>query len=284
MRLRLLSTAGLALALALGLLAPLATAAERIVAVGGAVTEIVFALGAGDRLVAVDTTSRFPDAATRLPDVGYLRTLSAEPILALRPDLVLHAADAGPPEALAQLRAAGVPLVAIPDAPSAAGVEDKIRATAEALGQADAATGLIARLHRELAAARAAIDAGATPPRVVFAMQFDAGSVLAAGRETAADAIIRLAGGRNVAGDFTSYKPIGAEGLLVARPDVVVTVDRAVAQFARPADALALPALRLTPAAATGRIVVMDPLLLLGFGPRLGEAVTTLAGALHAVP
>ena len=266
------------------LLLPAVHAGERLVSVGGAVTEIVYALGAGDRLVAVDSTSRYPAAATRLPDIGYLRALSAEPILALKPDLIVHAEDAGPPEAMAQLRAAGVPLVAIPDAPTADGVEAKIRATATALGRDDAADALVARLRRELATARAGVDVDAARPRVVFVMQFEAGSVLAAGRDTAADAIIELAGGTNVGADFTSYKRLGAESLLAARPDVIVTVDRAMAGYADAADILALPALRLTPAAAAGRLVVMDALLLLGFGPRLGEAVASLASALRATP
>jgi len=266
------------------LLLPAAQAAERLVAIGGAVTEIVYALGAADRLVAVDSTSRYPAPATRLPDIGYLRALSAEPILALKPDLIVHAEDAGPPEAMAQLRADGVPLVAIPDAPTVDGVEAKIRATADALGHEDAADALVERLRRELAAARAGIDADAARPRVVFVMQFEAGSMLAAGRGTAADAIIELAGGINVGADFTSYKPLGAESLLAARPDVVVTVDRAMAGYTDAAEVLALPALRLTPAAAAGRLVVMDALLLLGFGPRLGEAVANLASALHAAP
>ncbi|MEQ8663876.1 MAG: ABC transporter substrate-binding protein [Gammaproteobacteria bacterium] len=274
----------LAALLALTMLPSLVESAERIVAVGGAVTEIIYALGAGDRLVAVDSTSRFPAAATALPDVGYLRTLSAEPILALRPDLVLHAADAGPPEALAQLRAAGVPLVTIPDLPSAAGVEAKIRATAHALGRDAAADALVTRLRAELAAARAASGNGGARPRVVFVMQFEPGAVLAAGRDTAADAIIDLAGGRNVGADFAGYKPLGAESLLAAQPEVVVTVDRALAGHDGAAELLALPALRLTPAATAGRIVVMDALLLLGFGPRLGEAVTRLADALHTAP
>ncbi|MEL6964888.1 MAG: ABC transporter substrate-binding protein, partial [Pseudomonadota bacterium] len=88
---------------------------ERIVSIGGSVTEIIYALGAGDRLVAVDSTSLYPDVATELPDVGYMRRLSAEPILALEPDHILAIADAGPAPVLDQLREAGVEITMIED-------------------------------------------------------------------------------------------------------------------------------------------------------------------------
>jgi iron complex transport system substrate-binding protein len=87
----------------------------RVVSIGGAVTEVVAALGAADRLVAIDSTSRYPASLRGLPDIGYMRHLAAEPILALEPTLILAVADSGPVTALAQLKASGVPLVIVPD-------------------------------------------------------------------------------------------------------------------------------------------------------------------------
>lgn len=274
---------GLLAVLACALASPLTSAAERIVSIGGAVTEILYALGAERALVAVDATSLYPAAADALPDVGYLRTLAPEPILALAPDLVLHEADAGPPETLAQLVAAGVRLVAIPDAPSVAGVAAKVRAVAASLDRAEQGEALVATIERDMAIVETELAGhGNVRPRVLFALQFDQGSVMAAGRGTAADAIIRLAGGDNVGAGFDGYKTVGAEALLSAAPDVVVTMDRALAGLATPAAALDLPVLALTPAAKTRRIVVMDGLLLLGFGPRIGLATRRLAEALRA--
>ena len=108
-------------------------AVSRIVSIGGSVTEFVYALEAQDHLVAVDATSRHPPEATAKPSVGYMRALSAEPILSLDPTLVLAVADAGPPSTLEQLRAAGVRLVTIPDDPSPHGIVGKARAVAAAL-------------------------------------------------------------------------------------------------------------------------------------------------------
>ncbi len=260
-----------------------AIAAERIVSIGGSVTEILFALGAGDQLVAVDATSIYPPAADALPDVGYLRALAPEPILALKPDLVLCEADAGPPETLAQLHAAGTATVMIPDEPSAAGVAAKIRAVAETIGRSAAGEELVASLERDLSATAASIPrVDGKQPRVLFVLQFDEGSVMAAGRGTSADAIITLAGGINAAAAFNGYKAMNGEALLATAPDYILTMERAIAGLGSHDAVLALPAVRLTPAAKAGRLVVMDGLLLLGFGPRLGLATRQLADAIYA--
>ena len=103
-----------------GLAAP--AAAERVVAIGGAITEIVYRLDRAGALVAVDSTSNHPPAATELPDVGYMRRLAAEPLLSLDPDRVIAVADAGPPVVFEQLRQAGVTVTRVPDEPGPAGV------------------------------------------------------------------------------------------------------------------------------------------------------------------
>ncbi|MFD0936584.1 ABC transporter substrate-binding protein, partial [Methylobacterium trifolii] len=96
-----------------GVLAPRpalsATPAARIASLGGAVTEILYRLGAGPRIAAVDTTSLYPAEAMReKPNVGYLRALSAEGLLSVGPDLVIAADGAGPADVLALVREAGV--------------------------------------------------------------------------------------------------------------------------------------------------------------------------------
>src|SRR5690606_33260117 len=107
--------------------------APRVITLGGSVSEIAVALGAGDRLVARDTTSTFPEAIQSLPDVGYIRALSPENILALDPSLIVAEGDAGPPEAVEVLKAAGIPFVLVPEATDPVGVLAKISAVAQAL-------------------------------------------------------------------------------------------------------------------------------------------------------
>ncbi len=273
--------------LALALIAASATARaeapQRIVAVDGALTEIVFALGAADRLVGVDTTSLYPSAAADLPKVGYKRALSAEGLLSLSPDLLLATVDAGPPEVLEQIQLAGVSTRIIPDAPTVAGLHAKIDAVAEVLDAKPGAAALRARIERELAQVRdATADApsvtAADRPRVLFLLHTGSGNDLAAGRDTAADTVIRLAGGENVLHDaFSGYKPLSAEATLAAAPDVILITERNLEGIGGKAGLLQRAGLAATPAGQSGRVMAMDGPLLLAFGPRLGEATATLA-------
>ena len=118
-------------------------------------------------------------------------------------------------------------------------------------------------------------------PRVMFVLSFDKGSALVAGKETGADGIIALANGVNVIDHFSSYKPLGAESIVQLAPDYVLTTHRAVTGVGTLEDVLNLPVLKLTPAARNKQVIVMDGLLLLGFGPRIALAANDLQSALH---
>ncbi len=263
-------------ALASALVATGAAAAERVVSVGGAITEIVYAIGAQESLVGVDSTSTFPPEAAALPDVGYLRQLSAEPILSLRPTLVLAAADAGPPAAIEQLRGAGVRVVPVPGDHTPEGVIEKVAIVAAALHREQAGAALRERLEHGFDRI-ARLTAGARDrPRVLFLLSVG-GGLLAAGVDTSADAMISLAGGTNAVGGFSGYKPLSAEVAVAAAPDVILTTDRILAALGGADELLRHPALAATPAARSGTVLGMDDLFLLGFGPRTPEAVERLA-------
>ena len=180
----------------------------RIVCVGGAVTETVFALGAQGQLVGVDTTSLFPVDATRLPQVGYARTLSAEGVLALKPQLLLASGEAGPPLVLTQLKSAGLRV--------------------EVLDEQHRFDGVLARTQR------------------VGAL---------CGRER--------------------------EAALQAAPDIILCTDQGLEAQGGADGLLKAPGLALTPAGRARRVVGMEALLLLGFGPRLPQAVAELTRQLH---
>lgn len=256
--------------------------ARRIVALGGDVTEIVYALGEGQRLVCDDETALYPAAATELPRVGYLRTLSAEGVLACRPDLILASQDAGPAVAVAQLKASGVPVVAVTSQHSLEAVASKITVVAQALGIPECGATLLARFEASLTATRAALAAYRVHPRALFVMTQGAGGVMAAGRDTAADAMLRLAGADNVAASFSGYKPLTPESAVALRPEVIVIAESAVNALGGRQALRSRPEFALTPAAENDRIVPMDALLLLGFGPRTPEALAQLASALHS--
>ncbi|SIS50093.1 heme/hemin ABC transporter substrate-binding protein [Phaeovulum vinaykumarii] len=266
---------------------PASESAMRVLSIGGAVTEIVYALGAGDRLVGRDTTSVFPPQAAALPDVGYIRRLSPEGVLSLGPELILAEEGAGPAEAVEAIEAASTPFVIIPDDPSPAGVLRKIDAVAAALDMPEAGAALSARVEAEIAAARAAVTAGQSrgqsegigPRRAIFLLSTAGGRLMAAGSDSSAERMLELAGARNALTGFSGYKQVSDEALIAAAPEVVVMM--AGDSTPTPEALFAMPALAASPAAASRALVVMDGLALLGFGPRIGQAIRDLNAALY---
>ena len=145
--------------------------ASRIVSVGGAITEILYALGLADRIVAVDTTSLFPAEALRQkPNVGYMRALSAEGVLGLNPSLVLAIEGAGPKETVAVLEAATVPLVRVPDRYTGEGIIEKIRMVAEVAGAPDRGECLAAKVADDFAALAKLREKITQPKKVLFVL------------------------------------------------------------------------------------------------------------------
>jgi len=255
--------------------------AQRIVSLGGSITEIAVALGAEDRLIARDSTSTYPASVTALPDVGYLRALSAEGVLALGPDLVIAEADAGPVEAVAVLRAAGVAFVTMPDDPTPEGVGAKIRAVAAALDLPAQGEALAAEVEASLAT-QAALAARVTAPRrVLFILSAQGGRIMAGGAGSSAEGIIRLAGGVNAATGFAGFKQMTDEAVLAAAPDVILMMDRDGNHSVQDAELFALPSLATSPAAKSGKVIRMNGLKLLGFGPRTAQAAHLLHAALY---
>lgn len=259
---------------------------RRVVVAGGALTEIVYALGAQARVVGTDTTSTYPPAAGATPKIGYLRTLSAEGVLSRHPDLLLASAEAGPPAALAQMRAAGLKVLQLPHEFSAARVAANIRAIADALGSTDAGTRLASRFDGDWQTTQAHVRrlTARTPRRlrVLFVLGHTGNQTMVGGQDTAADAMLVYAGTRNALQGFRGYRPLTPEAAIAASPDVIVTTTGGPQDAAQAAALLATPGLSATPAGRARRLVTMDALYLLGFGPRLPQAVRELADRLHA--
>lgn len=260
----------------------LGQAPERVVAVGGVITEVIYALGRQERLVGVDSTSLFPaDALRDKANVGYVRALSAEGVLSLKPSLVMMIEGAGPPGAVSLLNESGVRIVRIPDDTSAEGVASKIEAIGMALGAAEPAGRLAAQTRarfEELAALRGAI---AKPRRVLFVLSLQNGRVIVGGRNSSADAIIRHAGGVNVADGIEGYKTMTDEAIMAGAPDMILMMRNNANHVTSPEELFAMPAFAETPAAKQRRLTSMDGLYLLGFGPRTPLAARDLMAAIY---
>ena len=253
---------------------------ERIVSLGGAVTATVAALGAADRLVAVDLTSKPLPAGTGLPNVGYYRQLSAEPIIAMGPDLILAADGAGPDTVLKQIRSTGVSVVHVPETHSAEGVVEKVRVIAKALDREEQGATLSRKIETDFARLDGALK-GIDRPRVMLLLSAGRGAPMAAGRHTAGDAIVAMAGGENVIAAYDGYKPVSPEAIVEAAPDFIILPSHVAEAMGGTKGLEALPGFAETPAVKNGHVLTMDSLLLLGFGPRTPEAAAKLAALLH---
>jgi iron complex transport system substrate-binding protein len=262
-----------------------ASTERRIVSIGGALTETLYALGAQGDLVGADTTSLFPEAAQRLPSVGYARALSAEGVLSLRPTLVVASQEAGPPAVLRQIEAARVPLALLDADHRFEGVVARTQRLAELCGRVEPGRTLVADLQQRWAqvqdhlARRAA--SGKPAPRVLFVLSHSMAQVRVSGSGTAADAMLRYAGAVNVLGGVEGYKPLTPEAAIAAAPEVILVTEQGLQAAGGIDGLLKAPGLVQTPAGRARRVVALEALLLLGFGPRLPQAVAALADALH---
>ncbi|WP_246660236.1 ABC transporter substrate-binding protein [Rhizobium sp. FKL33] len=256
--------------------------ASRVVSIGGAVTEIVYALGKSDQLIARDSTSFFPAEATKLPDVGYMRQLSPEGVLSVNPSAILMIEGSGPKPAIEVIKKSSVQVVTVPEGYDRDAIARKIMTVGDALGVHDQAKALADKVSADIdAAVKAAADVPAEKrKRVLFVLTLQNGKIMAAGDHTAAGAILQLAGATNVAAEFHGYKPMNDEAVIAAAPDLILMMSRA---GPGPSDeeVMSHPAIALTPAGKAHAIVRVDGAATLGFGPRTAEAIRNLSTALY---
>ncbi|NBB80730.1 MAG: ABC transporter substrate-binding protein [Verrucomicrobia bacterium] len=262
----------------LAMVLPTAQGAEtRLVTVGGAATEIVFALGAGDQVVAVDTSSTYPESVRQLPQVGYVRNLSPEGVLSMAPDLVIATGAVGPPAARKLLERVDVPLLWLPDPVGFADLRQSIRMVAARLERESAGDELLKTIKAQLATARERAKAfGSDRPRVLFLLEPPGPGAggMAGGRDSRAAALVELAGGRNAVEDFSGFQPVSRESLLSINPDVIFIGRSSAHGGGAGAAKSLLEDTTLAGVAAVQRDAVFEvPLSDLAFGTRLGEAV-----------
>jgi iron complex transport system substrate-binding protein len=247
----------------------------RIVSVGSSVTETLVALGMKEQIVAVDLASNTLEGMNALPSVGYHRTLAAEGVFSLAPDLIIMTTEGGPPPVIAQISAARIRTVVVDDVPTREGAKNKIAAIAAAVGRERESARLIADIDRRLDTL-VETTRGKRGPRVLFVYARGNGALMVSGRETAADGILALAGAKNVVDGYAGYRPLSAEAMIVAAPDIIVVPERALPIIGGVDGLLKAPGVSLTPAGRARRILAVDDVLMLGFGPRVGVAAETL--------
>lgn len=256
------------------------TSSERIVSLNGSTTEILFALGVGENVVGCDASSTYPkNVREKLPSVGYQYRLNVEGILSLKPTLVIGRDDVKPPQVIEQLRMAGVTVLLLKEPRSFEAAKKRLRTIGAAVGCQKQARELIAALDADiekLAEKLKAARADWTGLKALFLYLRGPQTAFVLGKDSAPGAMLEIVGAENAAGDIKGSKPMTAEAVITAQPDVYVLFTTGLESLGGVDGLLKLPGLAHTPAGRNRRIVTMSGQYLSGFGPRCGRAALDL--------
>lgn len=257
---------------------------ERLVSLSGSVTELLYELEQGDKIVGVDVTSTYPvEQLTELPKLGHVSQLNMEALLSLQPDLVLAERTDEASAALQQLEAAGVEVLWLDGSFTLDKPLTQAEQISEKLGLDQELESLQKTYEADKAKLQQARQAMENTPKVLFIYARGKGSLMVAGKNTAASAMIELAGGQNTVQSFEGFRALSAEGLMEAQPEVLLLFDSGLQSLGGVEGLLQIPGLALTPPGQQGHIIGMDGLYLLGFTPRAARAAADLSGRLQAL-
>ena len=255
---------------------------QKIVSIGGSITEIIYALEESNKIVARDSTSTYPEETSAIPNIGYMRSLSPESILSTDTNLVIAEEGAGPKTTIDILIGSSIKFVSIPNSYSKEGIINKILAVGKALKSENKAKKLSEKVEIEMNQIQEKIKSTkGNKKKVLFILSTRGGKILAAGKNTAANAIIELSGGKNSINNFEGYKVLSDEAILSASPEVIIMMNRGGEHSVEDKKLFSLPSLKKTPAAKNLSIIRMDGLYMLGFGPRTAMAIQDLNRALY---
>lgn len=260
------------------------TSADRVIPLTGGLNEIVYTLGLGPKVVAKDITATFEQAA-ELPVVTRGHEVSAESVLSLRPTLVLAETTSGPAEALQQIRDAGVPLLVVAPAKSLDDVAKRTETVAAALGVKEAGAQLNQRTADRIATARKALPASDKKPRVAFLYLRGTASVyLMGGSDSGAGSLLEAAGALDTgpeSGLGKDFTPITSEALAAAAPDAILVMSKGLESVGGVDGLVKIPGVAQTPAGMDRRVITVDDGVLLNYGPRTDQVLTSLITQLY---
>ena len=255
------------------------TSSERIVSLNGSTTEILFALGVGDNVVGCDASSTYPKGVKeKLPSVGYQYGLNAEGILSLNPTLVIGRDDVRPPQVVQQLRMAGVNVLLLKEPRSFETAKQRMLTIGQAVGREKQAKELTEALAVDIKKLETKLTARKeqSKQKALFLYLRGTQTTLVLGTDTAPGAMFDIVGAENAAGNIKGNKPMTAEAVIAAQPDVYVLFTTSLQSVGGVDGLLKLPGLAHTPAGKNRRVVTLDGQYLSGFGPRCGRAALDL--------
>jgi iron complex transport system substrate-binding protein len=259
---------------------------QRIVCLSKHLTEMVFALGKGHNIVAVDLSSTYPDSTKLLKTVGYHRALSPESIIAMNPDLVIHSNDIGPENVLPQIIKAGLHIKEFGKANTIDSAKILLKELGSFFGEEKKADSLTNKMDADITKAAEALktmNLKDTPTVMIihFGRAMNIYFVMS-GRGGAADTMITLAGGKTVNYDGKGARQISAEAVAVANPDIIIATDFGYDQMGSMEKFVSdVPGVALTNAGKNKRIVRFEEHDLVYFGSRTGENILKLMKLIH---
>lgn len=252
----------------------------KIVSLNGSVSEVLAGLGLEKNIVGTDITSNYPESLKSKPKVGHNKNINAEGVMALQPDLIIGIKKEITPALVAQFKAAGVKLLLVDQEYSVAGTKNLIHILADSLHQVAKGDSIINVLEGDLKKVKPAQDQ-VKKPKVLFIYARGTGTMMVGGTGTQVDKAIQLAGGVNAVTAFADYKPLTAEALVEANPDVILLFDSGLQSLGGAAGLAKVQGVKETNAGKNNKIITMDGELLSSFGPRLGIAIQELASKIQ---
>jgi iron complex transport system substrate-binding protein len=252
---------------------------NKIITIGGSITETVFALGMGDHIVATDQSSTFPPQVYELPRVPYVRNLTSEGVISLQADLIIASDEVKPLSAVQQIRDAGIPLIIVEEIDTFEGVSNKISTIGKILNKEEKANEIITLNEIQYEETQNALKNLSDLPKVMFVLSMRNGNFIVAGAKTGAQSIIELAGGINAFNSFDGYKTVTNESIILENPDFILAMESRAHNIVDELNGLA--GINSINAVVNNSIIKMDGNYLLGFGPRFGSALIELMNELH---
>lgn len=259
---------------------------QRIVCLSKHLTEMMFALGKGNLLVGVDLSSTYPDSAKLIKTVGYHRALSAEGIISLEPDLVIHSNDIGPEPVNGQLINAGLKVKTFGGANTIDSAKLLLKELGQYFGVEKKADSVISKMEKDIIAAQIAVvkrNIKDTPS--VMVIHFGRASniyFVMSGRKGPADKMISMAGGKAVQYDAKGARQLSAEAVAEANPDIIIATDYGYDQMGSMEKFITdVPGVSLTNAGKNKKIFRFEEHDLIYFGPRTGENILKMLDIIH---
>jgi iron complex transport system substrate-binding protein len=251
-----------------------AAAPLKIVSANGTLSEILVGLGLEKQLVGVDVTSTYPASLEKIPKIGHNRSIAAEGILALNPDVVIYTNQSMlSPAVITQLNSSGKKVVEFKHEYTREGAIRLIREVGSYFNAKAQAEKMVKSLQADLNK----IPTTTSPKKLLFIYARGTGTLMVAGTDTSPDKMFLLAGFKNAAQGFNDFKPLTAESLITANPDVLVLFSSGLESLEGIDGLLKVPGVANTNAGKNKKVISMDGQLLTGFGPRLGKAALELS-------